>query len=258
MASKKANVELTNAERVRNNQRRSRARRKEYITGLEAKIQQYESGYDQNPIKPSIEELAKELDTLKKLLNALGLDDKFLEAHGRAARLASTWAQDKQSPEETNDTPLSLPQPTSQFTNGLQAHPDPILQSINVGAQHSTPRRSLERLNPLDSTLLCDLFALPMDPTSISDSLETPNLFGQPHDHSAMDLSTSTTPLGLESSTTTLCTIAFSRILESNRRGFSATDLDLKLRVGYRFSATPLEGCRVDNHILLDVLAEIL
>jgi hypothetical protein len=192
-------------------------------------------------------------------LHALGLNDEFLEAHGRAARVASTWAQDKQSSEETNGTLFSLPQqPTSQFANELQAHPDPILQSINVGTQHPTPRRSSKPLNPLDATLLSDLFTLPTDPTSISDSLEIPNLFGQPQDHSAMNLSTSTTPLGLESSTTTLCTTAFSLVLESNRKGFSATDLDLKLRVGYRFSATPLEGCRVDNHVLLDVLAEIL
>jgi hypothetical protein len=191
-------------------------------------------------------------------LHALGLDEEFLEAHGKAARLASTWAQDKQSPEETNDKPFSLPQPTAQCANELQAHPDPILQSNNVGAQHPIPRVFSERLNPLDATLLCDLFALPTDPTYISDSLETPYLFGQPHDYSAINLSTSTTPLGLESSTTTLCTTAFSLVLESNRKGFSATDLDLKLRVGYRFSAMPLEGCRVDDHVLLDVLAQIL
>ncbi|KNG44682.1 hypothetical protein DDE82_008793 [Stemphylium lycopersici] len=133
MASKKVNAELTNAERVRNNQRRSRTRRKEYIAELEAKIKQYESDHDQNPTKLRIEGLAKELDALKKLLHALGLDEEFLEAHGKAARLASTWAQDKQSPEETNDTPFSLPQPTSQCTNELQAHPDPILQMLLLG-----------------------------------------------------------------------------------------------------------------------------
>jgi hypothetical protein len=191
-------------------------------------------------------------------LHALGLDDEFLEAHGRAARLVSTWTQDKQSSEETNHAPFSLPQSTSQSANELQAYPDPILQSINVGAQHPTPRRSSEHLKPLDTTLPCDLFTLPTDSTFISDSLEKSNPFGQPHDHSAMNLSSNTIQLGLESSTTTLCTTAFSLILESNRKGFSATDLDLKLRIGYRFSATPLKGCRVDNQVLLDVLAEIL
>ena len=200
----------------------------------------------------------KELDTLKKLLHALGLDDKFLKAHGRAAQLASTWAQGKQSSEDTNDTPFSLPQPTSQFSNELQAHPDPILQSIDVGAQHLTPRRSSEHLNPLDTNIPRDLFTLPMDPTFISDSLKPPNLFSQLHNQSTINLNNSTIPLELESSTTTLCTTAFSLILESNRKGLSATDLDLKLRVGYRFSATPLESCRVDNQVLFDVLAEIL
>jgi hypothetical protein len=56
---------------------------------------------------------------------------------------------------------------------------------------------------------------------------------------------------------TTLCSLAFPLVLKNNPKGYSAADLDLRLRVGYRFGAAP-EGCRIDNKILFAVLAEIL
>lgn len=59
------------------------------------------------------------------------------------------------------------------------------------------------------------------------------------------------------SDTTTLCSWAFSLVLKNNSKGYSAEDLDLKLRVGYRHGATPTEGCRIDNKVLLNVLAEV-
>lgn len=65
------------------------------------------------------------------------------------------------------------------------------------------------------------------------------------------------TPAEAVSDTTTLCSLAFSLILKNNLKGYSAADLDLKLRVGYRYGSTLSEGCRVDNQILINVLAEI-
>lgn len=60
------------------------------------------------------------------------------------------------------------------------------------------------------------------------------------------------------SDTTTLCSWAFSLVLKSNLKGYSAADLDLKLRTGYRHGLTPTEGCRINNKVLLNVLAEIM
>lgn len=57
---------------------------------------------------------------------------------------------------------------------------------------------------------------------------------------------------------TTLCSVAFSLVMLSNRKGYSAADLDLKLRTGYRYGQTTAGGCRIDNAILLRVLAEIV
>jgi hypothetical protein len=39
-----------------------------------------------------------------------------------------------------------------------------------------------------------------------------------------------------------LFTEAISIVLQGNQKGYSPTDLDLKLRAGYRFSAIPPEG----------------
>ena len=59
------------------------------------------------------------------------------------------------------------------------------------------------------------------------------------------------------SGSTALCTTAFSLVLAQNPNGHSLEYLDKKLRTGYRFSTSPLEGCRIQNHVLLEALAEI-
>jgi hypothetical protein len=57
---------------------------------------------------------------------------------------------------------------------------------------------------------------------------------------------------------TTLCSVACSLVMMSNRKGYTVTDLDVKLRVGYRYDQATSEGCRIENRVLLSVLAEIL
>jgi hypothetical protein len=68
---------------------------------------------------------------------------------------------------------------------------------------------------------------------------------------------TGTIPAGATSDTTTLCSLAFPLVLKNNLKGYSAAELELRLRVGYRPGAAQLEGCRIDNKILFTVLAEI-
>lgn len=59
------------------------------------------------------------------------------------------------------------------------------------------------------------------------------------------------------SDTTTLCSCAFSLLVKNTLKGYSAEYLDSRLRIRYRDGATPAEGCRVDNKVLLNVLAEV-
>lgn len=57
---------------------------------------------------------------------------------------------------------------------------------------------------------------------------------------------------------TTLCTVAIQIICYCNKKGLSMFELDTKLCQGYRDAKSPLEGCRIDNCVLLSVLAEII
>jgi hypothetical protein len=232
---------MTNAERVRNNQRRCRARRREYIAELEIKIQHLESGCRQHPTEARLAELTEELRSLKRLLHSLGLDDKFLDTYRTAANIAPSVSQAQSE---------LLP-----FANDrVQARSDFGSQSLNADASYISTRQ--EHLTSFDANISWDLFDSRANASSAMDCTEASDIFGPLNHRPAIETNNTTLPTS-QSNTTTLCTVAFSLVLENNRKGYSATDLDLKLRAGYRFSATPLEGCRVDNHVLMDVLAQI-
>lgn len=80
--------QATDLERIRNNQRRCRARQKEYIASLEEKIRQYEGMSIETTVNQKLEELATENRSLKRLLQVLGLRDEFLNAYSNAVRIA--------------------------------------------------------------------------------------------------------------------------------------------------------------------------
>jgi hypothetical protein len=73
---------------MRNNQRRSRARRKDYIAELEEKIRRYESSRNQSAAAQTVQQLMQENDTLKKLLQSMGLGNDFLTAYTNASGIS--------------------------------------------------------------------------------------------------------------------------------------------------------------------------
>ena len=56
---------------------------------------------------------------------------------------------------------------------------------------------------------------------------------------------------------TMLCSVAYRLILQSNKRQYNDSQIDSRIRCGFKLGRTPSEGCRVDNEILFAVLAEI-
>jgi hypothetical protein len=54
----------------------------------------------------------------------------------------------------------------------------------------------------------------------------------------------------------TLCSIAYSLVLQHNKKGYDLAQLDVKLQVGYTGRSISA-GCTVDNKVLFGVLAEI-
>ncbi|OJJ99140.1 hypothetical protein ASPACDRAFT_120280 [Aspergillus aculeatus ATCC 16872] len=57
---------------------------------------------------------------------------------------------------------------------------------------------------------------------------------------------------------TTVCAVALELVMSYNTKNLSISELDLRLRAGYRSARVPWEGCRVDNQVLFAVLAEVI
>jgi hypothetical protein len=132
---------------------------------------------------------------------------------------------------------------------------------MDVEARIQDGLQVFENLTQVDPVLSWEPFDFPTDSPSILESLQTDSqatsLIQLAGDITRTEANSSTMPAEDVSDTTTLCSLAFSLVLKNNLKGYSAADLDLKLRVGYICGATPSEGCRVENKILINVLAEI-
>ncbi|KAF1842800.1 uncharacterized protein K460DRAFT_314437 [Cucurbitaria berberidis CBS 394.84] len=257
----------TDPERIRNNQRRCRARQKEYIASLEDKIRQYENGNMESATDQKLEQLETENKSLKRLLQSLGLRDDFLKVYNNAAHIAPNISRVLLDNESGSQVKLCSPHFLSM--NSLQPHLTQIMSheeqaqctpgslGPDVIASTQMSRDSLQLASPLS----WELPTFPTASTSASELLQT-DVHAEGVGQLTMDslmiqAFSSAVPAENVSDTTTLCSWAFSLVLKNNLKGYSAADLDLKLRAGYRHGATPTEGCRIDNKILLTVLAEV-
>ncbi|KAH7382273.1 hypothetical protein BKA66DRAFT_570567 [Pyrenochaeta sp. MPI-SDFR-AT-0127] len=212
-----------------------------------------------------LEQLATENESLKRLLRSLGLHDDFLVAYSNAAWVAPTISQAILKSEDFSQArpclspslSLSLLQPhMPQGTECERVLHSPGLSRPDTLISEQEPQNSIQT----DDTLAWELTNFLNDSACLSEQTDGPtdNL-----DHLTMEslmaqAFTNAVPAYNVSDTTSLCSWAFSLVLKSNLKGYSTTDLDLKLRAGYRHGATPTEGCRIDNKILLNVLAEVM
>ncbi|OAL53466.1 hypothetical protein IQ07DRAFT_361496 [Pyrenochaeta sp. DS3sAY3a] len=264
-------TKTANLERIRNNQRRCRARQKEYIAELEDKIRQYESGGSTSSTDPKLQHFIRENESLKRILQSLGLGKEFLKAYGKAAQIAPDISRAQLGsdiPSQTKECSSSAPsvdilQPnlTPTITREPQTEQEPALSTMDVEAQFEDDYQLFEGLIQVDTVPSWEPFGFLNTSTSALESLQaddqTESLIQMIGDTMRTESFGNTTTAEDISDTTTLCSSAFSLVLKNNLKGYSAADLDLKLRMGYRCGATPSEGCRVDNKILISVLAEI-
>lgn len=58
-------------------------------------------------------------------------------------------------------------------------------------------------------------------------------------------------------SNTTLCSLACQWVIQCNTKGLELDVLYFRMEHGFKQGNNPLEGCRVDNQVLLEVLTEI-
>lgn len=259
--------------RIRQNQQRSRDRKKAYVAELEAKVQWLEEKL--NRAAPQRQEafeacigddgVAMENAARKEMLKALGIDEsaqeQFVRAFVKARSGSSGPASGSTRPSsERSSEPASEEvafQPRNGCSKGCRvsevhrdtpSDPDPnsldgrIPQAAEAfaspGPQALVPYTagSLEASGPAaDSSIQLE-----------QQTLWTPCLW-----NGSMQTSSSC------SESTTGCSIAFSMLLSNNSRGYTFSDINERLQAAYRQDNSVAEGCSVLNKVLFQLLSEI-
>ncbi|PKX91178.1 bZIP transcription factor [Aspergillus novofumigatus IBT 16806] len=252
--------------RVRENQRKCRQRRRDYVAELESKIAAYaEAAAEADRWRKAVEgDLRRENEALRTLLTSSGLD---VLGHSTAEKHQEVVLDDIQ-------TSLSFAANTVPTT--LELHADLMaLQLPNVTPTFGFPATTREVANTGPAAPSSVDFT-PSQSTDLSTCLDfrVPTLHGPtvPDEESQSRLlellpptNQSTTGLDITIGLvdpilqdTTLCAVAIHLVRHCNKKALSMVELDAKLRHGYRNARSPLEGCRVTNWVLLSVLAEII
>ncbi|KAK6517487.1 hypothetical protein TWF281_004139 [Arthrobotrys megalospora] len=230
-------------ERIRNNQRRSRARRKEYVDALERRLREYEvsDSRDQASTEEMLEYLIKENASLKSILSAIGIDgnlrQELSKAFERVPTLTSVMRATMQQQEDaipTNLTDDGLDFEVQTPDVGL-VHRHLLVDSMQLGQNSDLIQSSTNLFNYIDP----GISILESNPTSVE--LSGIESFSR---------LTSTT-------TTTLCSIAYEMVLKFNHKAYPLEELDRRLRCGYSGGYVMDEGCSIDNKVLFRVLGEI-
>ena len=224
---------------------------------------------DQTSDNPEVHRLIKENNLLKRLLSSMGLGADFLETYAKASDLApeisaATVQPDNQlccrkakcsSPENVESIlPITIDPTLLQSFSGIDDTVGAELH-IHSPSPFSQNQRPPENLISWEATLdapTYSLSALGMMPEKYQPDSCTPIV-----QHGRQDSTTEAPPNTEIVDSTTLCSVAFSMIMKNNRKGYNASELDLKLRTGYRNCSMWSDGCRVENKTLFNVLAEI-
>jgi hypothetical protein len=273
---------------VRDNQRKSRARKQQYIQELEQKVAVCNAQAQQRDIEHRIalQNLELENGKLRGLLTRLGYDGGSLDEYLRGESNPVTSEKIaipvlKKEPPRT-ESPTVHKHITSRSPMNQAPPPKRCVQiaSVSVSAASSTfgpPESSASK--PSTPVTTC------VPATGCCGPVETA-LSKRPEDHlnplleRTVELEASTTPPDTsvklppiasicdcgpawrnawpenESAVnTTLCGIAEDLIHQYNIRGVDVNAIKQKLWPGFRKGTT--DGCRVQNHVLFEVLDEI-
>lgn len=215
--------------RVRENQRRHRARRRDYISSLEEKLAETEKQLAEARVE--IAALRAERDA-KTWRRQTGYDDELI-----IGRIVGDEGEAKAANKEPGElflsilSPISLPSPT-QVSNAQPL--DPLLDALAT-SDMTDPSNSM-----LGGPPPCCLDE-PSEPT--------PNAASDPE---CTNCATRPPPAPTES--TTLCSQAYVMIQQHNFRGIDAITIRTWLYQGYRRAQRKGEGCRVENGALMSLL----
>ncbi|KAJ5351120.1 hypothetical protein N7452_000094 [Penicillium brevicompactum] len=206
--------------RVRDNQRKSRARKQEYVKELEQRLAACEEKAKQDDIKSRLITQKVEADNrhLKALLGKLGITPGFIEQYLQQASAAVVNGKiaipAAQRPE---DSPKSRPAAETQRVSG-----SPQTEKVAENTTESTDKAKQESTDP--SFCGCQSEG---QTTSDEDVLNS-----------------------------TLCAIAEEMINQYNTKGVDVEEIRQRIWSGFR-AGVDGTGCRVQNHVLFQVLDDI-
>ncbi|KAL4937226.1 hypothetical protein BDV06DRAFT_216050 [Aspergillus oleicola] len=227
--------------RVRDNQRKSRARRQDHIRELEQKVLSLQQELDRKDVQHrlAVQSLVADNQKLRNLHIASGVPHDALEAYLRSVDnpVMTQKIAIQRIPAETcsrkKDNNRSRPCASDRHPSSEEA----------VSAHHPVPVNATSKGN-----------------TDVKSQVEiadrSPEVELPPFCACAPEEGLESLPISERVLNTTFCAIAEKLVDQYNTRGVDVSDIKKKLREGF-FRSSSEEGCRVQNQVLFQVLDEI-
>ncbi|KAL4876005.1 hypothetical protein BJY04DRAFT_223491 [Aspergillus karnatakaensis] len=228
--------------RIRDNQRKSRARRQDHLRELEHKVHALQTELDRKDVEGrlAMQKLEAENRKLRDLLCSSGVPAEALEMY--LQRTDNPMTTRKVAIPALQHPPSALPQSAvSTCSRPVSGASTPI---ADRAADH-TVATTTEKM-----PTACETQSRPIK-TEECQQPEIPSFCACPPGEGPEGL-----PISESTLNTTFCAIAERLVDQYNSRGVDVSEIRRKLREGF-FRGTSEEGCRVHNQILFQVLDEI-
>ncbi|KAK1140351.1 hypothetical protein N8T08_010407 [Aspergillus melleus] len=249
MGLENAAKELDRRERVRENQRKSRAKKQEHIRDLELKLASFQEKFHCKDVEHrlAVQKLEAENTRLRRLLAYSGLASSEIDGYLRAGSdpimaekvaippIRRTVAASNSKHQEAVTTSC-LGASSQSEPDAADAHSRLPEQSLSAGES--------EFFKVSDQTGFAERFV------KLASQDQTICGCAPAEDEKSW-------PTNGDILNTTLCAIAEELINQYNTRGVDADEIRRKLWSGFSKGLTTDEGCRVQNQILFQVLDEI-
>ncbi|KAL5337610.1 hypothetical protein BJX70DRAFT_227398 [Aspergillus crustosus] len=235
--------------RIRDNQRKSRARRQDHVREMEQKVLGLQKELDRRDVESRLaaQKLEAENRKLRDLLCSSGVPAAALEV----------YLQRTDNPVTTQKVAIpALQRPArAQSPQSPQSPPESSIRSRTISSTRSTPAdEPTPELAACGSTeskpTPCVAAPTPAE-TEEPREPEVPSFCACPPEEGSGSL-----PISERTLNTTFCAIAEKLVDQYNSRGVDVSEIRRKLRDGF-FRGSSEEGCRVQNQILFQVLDEI-
>lgn len=232
---------------MRENQRKSRARKQEYVRELEQRLAAWKDQTQHKDIEHrlAMQKLEAENRHLKNLLFSLGVSPEIVQQYTQAVDQGTDVGRKvaipaMQRPMETSSVSSYGGSGTRSSSLASHTPPDPteesvVAEQVPVNNSGGCAPATLRPAEPQSQT------SAPVVPSLCCGSGKAPASSFPPDD---------------DVLNTTLCAIAEDLISQYNTRGVDMDGIRQRLCSGFR-TGQSADGCRVQNHLLFQVLDEI-